>query len=58
MSYGGDKGLFEIMLMKDRVATSLPPITESYDTIRGYLSRKEVNDLLREIEGLPVVVRT
>jgi len=57
-SYGGDKGLFEIMLMKDRKPCILPPITESHDTVRGFLSRSEVNALLTTIEGLPVVVRT
>lgn len=55
-SYGGKNGLFEIMLCKGGIngsPTTLPPITEEYDTIKGFLTEEKVNEIIEITADLP-----
>ena len=54
-SYGGKKGLFEIMLLRNGEPYSLPPITNEEDTVSGFLSQSAVEELIETVEELPVV---
>ena len=55
-SYGGEQGLFEIMLMKNDNPISLPPITEEGDTIKGFLTKEQVDDIIEDVRNLPGTV--
>ena len=55
-SYGGKIGLFEIMLYKSGNPTTLPPITEEYDTIKGFLKFEQVVEIIELVEDLPGTV--
>jgi len=52
-SYGGEQGLFEIMLMRNDKPISLPPITEEGDTIKGFLTEEQVNSIIADTRDLP-----
>ena len=54
-SYGGTKGLFEIMLIRNGEPYSLPPITNEDDTVNGFLTQSKVEELISTVEELPVV---
>jgi hypothetical protein len=54
-SYGGKKGLFEIMLIRNGEPYSLPPITQEEDTVNGFLTQSAVEELISTVEELPVV---
>ena len=55
-SYGGNMGKFEIMLSRSGNPTSLPPITEEYDTIKGFLTYEQVVEIIETVEDLPGTV--
>jgi hypothetical protein len=55
-SYGGAKGLFEIMLTRNGNPYSLPPITHEGDTVKGFLSKEEVDIIISDVELLPATV--
>lgn len=55
-SYGGTKGLFEIMLTRNGNPYSLPPITEDGDTVKGFLAKEEVDSIISDVELLPATV--
>lgn len=55
-SYGGTKGLFEIMLTRNGNPYSLPPITEDGDTVKGFLTKEEVDIIISDVELLPATV--
>ena len=55
-SYGGKKGLFEIMLSKSGNPTTLPPITEEHDTVKGFLKFEQVVEIIETVEDLPGTV--
>ena len=55
-SYGGDKGLFEIMLIRNGTPCSFPPITHEGDTVKGFLSKEDVIetiDIVKDLPGMP-----
>ena len=55
-SYGGNSGLFEIMLCKggiDGSPYSLPPITIEGDTVQGFLTQEQVNEMIDLTKDLP-----
>lgn len=52
-SYGGKKGLFEIMLLRNGEPYSLPPITNEDDTVNGFLTQNAVNDIIEAVKALP-----
>ena len=54
-SYGGTRGLFEIMLIRNGEPYSLPPITNEDDTVNGFLTRSKVEEIIATVEELPVV---
>lgn len=49
-SYGGDKGLFELAVLKNNEICYSTPITED---VEGYLTEVDVFNLLKKIEKLP-----
>ena len=55
-SYGGKKGLFEVMLTRNDNPYSLPPITEEEDTVKGFLTKEQVNEILEMVADLPATV--
>lgn len=55
-SYGGTKGLFEIMLTRNGNPYSLPPITEDGDTVKGFLTKEEVEEIIHDVDLLPATV--
>ena len=55
-SYGGQDGLFEIMLMKNDNPVELSPITEKGDTVKGFLTKEEVDDIIEIVRELPGTV--
>lgn len=55
-SYGGQQGLFEIMLMRNDNPISLPPITEEGDTVKGFLTEEQVNSIIADTRDLPGTV--
>ena len=55
-SYGGDRGLFEIMLIRNGQPYSFPPITEEGDTIKGFLTKEKVEEIIQDVELLPATV--
>lgn len=52
-SYGGDRGLFEIMLLRNGQPCSFPPITEEGDTIKGFLTKEDVIETINIVKDLP-----
>ena len=54
-SYGGKKGLFEVMLTRNDNPYSLPPITEEGDTIKGFLTKEQVSEIIETVSDLPSV---
>lgn len=48
-SYGGSKGLYEIMVIKNGEQTELPGVTEEGDAIKGFLSEEEVVSILKKM---------
>ena len=54
-SYGGNRGLFEIMLIRNGEPYSLPPITNEDDTVSGFLTQSAVEELISTVQDLPVV---
>ena len=52
-SYGGDRGLFEIMLIRNGQPCSFPPITEEGDTIKGFLTKEDVIETINIVKDLP-----
>lgn len=55
-SYGGQKGLFEIMLMKNDVPIEMAPITQEGDTVKGFLTKEDVDDIIEIVRELPGTV--
>jgi hypothetical protein len=55
-SYGGDRGLFEIMLVRNGQPCSFPPITQEGDTVKGFLTKEEVEDIIDTTRNLPGTV--
>ena len=52
ISYGGDKGLYEIAVLHKDEFTSLPGITNPNDTVAGYLTEDSVNKILLKMYTL------
>ena len=48
-SYGGPKGLYEIMVMHKGEQKELPGITNQGDSVKGYLSEGEVDGILKKM---------
>ena len=48
-SYGGTKGLFEIMVSDSTGGVELPGITEPGDTVKGFLTLEEVGGICKKL---------
>jgi hypothetical protein len=49
VSYGGSKGLYEIMVLKNGQQSELPGVTNQGDSIKGFLSEAEVDGILKKM---------
>ena len=48
-SYGGKQGLYEIAVFKGNYQVELPGITETGDTVKGFLSEDEVEAIIKKM---------
>jgi len=49
MSYGGERGLYEIAVFEDNAQIELPGITEEGDTIKGFLCEEGLNVIFKKM---------
>ena len=49
VSYGGKKGLYEIMVTKNDNQIELPGITEQGDSVKGFLNESEVEGIIKKM---------
>ena len=42
--------------MRNDNPISLPPITEEGDTVKGFLTKEQVNDIIEDVRNLPGTV--
>ena len=55
-SYGGTMGLYEIMLTgANHEPIEYTEITYPNDTVQGYLTVENVNDIINKVAGLPQI---
>ena len=55
-SYGGKMGLFEIALCKGESQICMPPITADGDTVKGFLTKEQVIEIIETTRELPGTV--
>lgn len=48
-SYGNKQGLYEIAVFKDMDQVELPGITEPGDTVKGFLTEKDVDTIIKKL---------
>jgi len=48
-SYGGNEGLYEIAVFEESDQIEMPGITEDGDTVKGYLTKDEVDCILTKM---------
>jgi hypothetical protein len=51
-SYGGTKGLFEIMVSDSTGGVELPGITEKGDTVKGFLTLEDVSAICKKMTAI------
>ncbi len=51
-SYGGTKGLFEIMVSDSTGGVELPGITEEGDTVKGFLTLEDVSAICKKMTAI------
>jgi len=51
-SYGGTKGLFEIMVSDSTGGVELPGITEPGDTVKGFLTLEDVSLICKKLTSI------
>jgi hypothetical protein len=51
-SYGGTKGLFEIMVSDSTGGVELPGITEPGDTVKGFLTLEDVSSICKKLTSI------
>ena len=49
MSYGGERGLYEIAVFEDNAQIELPGITQEGDTIKGFLCEEGLNVIFKKM---------
>ena len=49
VSYGNQKGLYEIAVFKDAMQTELPGVTNEGDTVKGFLTEKDVDSIIKKL---------
>ena len=50
--YGGDRGMYEIGVFKDRNMVELPGVTAEGDTVRGFLTESDVDGILLKMYSI------
>ena len=51
-SYGGTKGLFEIMVSDSTGGVELPGITEPGDSVKGFLTLEDVSSICKKLTSI------
>ena len=51
-SYGGNKGLFEIMVSDSTGGVELPGVTEPGDTVKGFLTLEDVSGICKKMTSI------
>ena len=49
MSYGSKQGLYEIAVFEDMDQVELPGITNEGDTVKGWLTEKDVDSIIKKM---------
>ena len=49
VSYGNKQGLYEIAVFDDMDQVELPGITNKVDTIKGWLTEKDVDNIIKKL---------
>lgn len=49
VSYGNKQGLYEIAVFEDMDQVELPGITNPGDTVKGWLTEKDVNTIIKKM---------
>jgi len=49
MSYGNKQGLYEIAVFKDNGQVELPGITAEGDTVKGWLTKSDVDAIIKKM---------
>jgi hypothetical protein len=52
ISYGGKMGLYEVGVFLDDEMIALPTITETGDTVKGYLTEENVDSIIKSMTDL------
>ena len=52
MSYGGNMGLYEIAAIQDGEFVELPGITEEGDTVKGWLTKENVDGIILKMMAI------
>ena len=52
VSYGGDRGLYEIMVIHKGEQKELPGITNEGDSVKGFLSVSDVNGIIKKMHTI------
>lgn len=51
-SYGGSKGLYEIGMFEGKTMVEIPGVTEEGDTVKGFMTEKDVEDAIKKMEDI------
>ena len=51
-SYGGNKGLYEIMVSDSTGGVELPGVTEPGDTVKGFLTLEDVSGICKKMTSI------
>lgn len=52
ISYGNDKGLYEISVFDAGNQIELPGITDKGDTVRGWLTKDDVSSIMKKLTSI------
>ena len=52
MSYGNKQGLYEIAVFEDMDQVELPGITAEGDTVKGWLTEKDVDTIIKKMHTI------
>ena len=52
ISYGNKEGLYEISIFQDDNQIELPGITDEGDSVRGWLTKDDVNSIIKKLTSI------
>ena len=52
ISYGSKEGLYEISVFEEDNQIELPGITEQGDSVRGWLTKDDVNSIMKKLTSI------